>query len=111
LRLEGSPNNWDSLASHLSRAPAWHQYGGIHWIANAPTGRLNEFQPLAEQEILFVFVATGSTALFALPQYVGQLAILLAVYGTARRLGYTAQSAARSSALLAMLSLIALEST
>jgi hypothetical protein len=111
LAVTVPPNNWDSLTYHLARVAAWHQSHGIHWIANAPTGRLNEFQPLAEQEIFFLFVATGSTALFALPQYVGQLAILLAVYGIARRLVYSATASARSAALLAMLSLIALEST
>jgi hypothetical protein len=105
------PNNWDSLTYHLARVAAWHQSDGIHWIANAPTGRLNEFQPLAEQQILFLFVATGSTALFALPQYVAQLAIILAVYGVARRLGYGAAPAARAAALVATLSLVALEST
>ena len=99
LAVTVPPNNWDSLTYHLARVAAWHQSHGIHWIANAPTGRLNEFQPLAEQEILFLFVATGSTALFALPQYVAQLAILLAVYGAARRLGYSAPAAARSAAL------------
>src|SRR6202030_2847852 len=51
------------------------------------------------------------TACFPLPQYAGELAILLAVFGTARRLGYSAPAAARSAALLAMLSLVALEST
>ena len=111
LALTVPPNNWDSFTYHLARVAAWNQSHGIHWIANAPTGRLNEFQPLAEQEILFLFVATGGTALFAVPQYVGEVAILLAVYGTARRLGYSAPVAARSAALLAMLSLIALEST
>ena len=93
------PNNWDSLTYHLARVAAWHQSHGIHWIANAPTGRLNEFQPLAEQQILFLFVATGSTALYALPQYVAQIAIILAVYGGARRLGYGVAPAARAAAL------------
>jgi hypothetical protein len=111
LAVTVPPNNWDSLTYHLARVAAWHQSHGIHWIANAPTGRMNEFQPLAEQEILFLFVAAGSTAVFALPQYVAQLTIILAVYGAARRLGYDAKGAARAAALFAMLSLIALEST
>ena len=88
LALSVPPNNWDSLTYHLTRVAAWHQHDGVHWVANAPTARINEFQPLAEQQILFLFVATGATALFALPQYVAQLAILAAVYGAARRLGY-----------------------
>ena len=99
LALTVPPNNWDSLTYHLTRVAGWHQEHGVHWIANAPTGRINEFQPLAEQLILFLFV-TGSTALYALPQYVAQVAILVAVYGAARRLGYGARprrAAPRSS--------------
>jgi glycosyl transferase family 87 len=110
LALTVPPNNWDSLTYHLARVAAWHQAHGVHWIANAPTGRMNEFQPLAEQLVLFL-VTAGSTALFALPQYAAELAILVAVYGAARRLGYSARAAARGTALVAMLSLVALEST
>src|SRR5262249_56590324 len=94
----------------LARGAAWRQEPGVPWIANAPTGRMNEFQPLAEQLILFLYVA-GSTALYAMPQYVAQLAILVAVYGAARRLGYEPRAAARGTCLVAMLSLVALEST
>src|SRR5262249_37338453 len=83
---------------------------GVHWIANAPTGRMNEFQPLAEQLVLFLTVS-GSTVLYALPQFVAQLAILVAVYGSARRLGNEPNAAARGTALVAMLTLLALEST
>ena len=42
LCLFVAPNNWDSLAYHLSRAAAWKQYGGIHWIQHAPTGRSHD---------------------------------------------------------------------
>ena len=75
LALTVPPNNWDSLTYHLTRVAGWHQAHGVHWIANAPTGRINEFQPLAEQLILFLFVS-GSAVLYALPQYVAQLASL-----------------------------------
>jgi hypothetical protein len=111
LALAVPPNNYDSLTYHLSRAAAWKQEGGIHWIANAPTARMNEFQPLAEQEILFLFVAAGSGALFALPQYVAQLAILVAVYGASRRLGFDPRASARGAALLAAFSAVALQAT
>src|SRR5262249_37700324 len=84
---------------------------GIHWIANAPTARLNEFQPLAEQQNLYLAVAAGSGMLYGLPQYVAQLAILVAVYGAARRLGFEVRAAAWSAALLATFSLFALQST
>ena len=111
LALAVPPNNYDSLTYHLSRAAAWKQEGGIHWIANAPTARMNEFQPLAEQQILFLFVAAGSGALFALPQYVAQLAILAAIYGASRRLGFDQRASAGGAALLATFSAVALQST
>jgi len=111
LALTVPPSNWDSLTYHLARVAAWRQEHGIHWIANAPTDRMNEFQPLAEQQILFLFVAGGSTALYALPQYVAQLAVLVAVYGGARRLGFDVRAATGAAALLATFSLLLLEST
>lgn len=111
LALVVPANNWDSLTYHLSRAAAWKQAAGIHWIANAPTARMNEFQPLAEQEILFFFVAAGSGALFALPQYLAELAMLVAVYGASRRLGFDQRAAACSAALLATFSAFALQAT
>ena len=87
------------------------QHDGVYWIPNAPSDRLNEFQPLAEQELLFLFVATGSGALFALPQFVAELAILVAVYGASRRLGFDVRAAACAAFLLATFSLVALQST
>ncbi len=111
LALVVPPNNWDSLTYHLARVAAWVQHGGIYWVANAPDDRINEFQPLAEQEILYLFVATGGGRLFAFPQYLGELAILVAVYGASRRLGFEVRAAACASFVVASFSLVALEAT
>ncbi len=111
LVLTAPPNNWDSLTYHLARAAAWAQHGGVYWIPNAPTARINEFQPLAEQEILFLFVATGTGALFALPQYLAQLAIVVGIYAAARRLGYGQGASAAAALLFVTLTVVALEST
>jgi hypothetical protein len=111
VAVTAAPNNYDSLSYHLSRAAAWKQYGGVHWIANAPTDRLNEFQPLAEQQILFLLVAAGNGSLVALPQFVAELAILVAVFGASRRLGFDQRTSACSAALLATFTLVALEAT
>ena len=99
LVLTVPPNNGDSLAYHLAKAAAWAQHGGWFWVPNAPTVRMNAFQPLAELQILFVFVATGTGALYALPQFVAELAILVAVYGAARRLGFEVRASAASAFL------------
>ena len=111
LVLTAPADNWDSLTYHLSRVAAWMQHEGVYRIPNAPTPRMNEYQPLAEQQILYLFVATGRGALFALPQYVAQAAILLAIYGAARRLGFLSRPAACAAFLFAMFSLVALQST
>jgi hypothetical protein len=105
------PNNWDSLTYHLARAAAWAQHGGYFWVPNAPTDRLNVFQPLAEQQVLFLFAASKTSRLYALPQYLAQLAVLVSVVGSARRLGFPLRSAVCCAALLATLTLVALEST
>lgn len=111
LVLSVPPNNWDSLTYHLARTAAWFQHGGIYWIPNAPSANFNEFPSLAEQQILFMFVATGKGALFALPQYLAELASLVAVFGAARRLGFAPRASASAACLLATLSFVALEST
>lgn len=111
LVLAAPADNWDSLTYHLSRVAAWRQHGGVYRIPNAPTPRMNEYQPLAEQQILYLFVAAGTGALFGLPQYLAQLAILLAVYGASRRLGFGARPAACAAALLATFSLVVLQSS
>jgi hypothetical protein len=111
LALTVPPNNGDALGYHLPKAAAWAQQHAIHWIANAPTVRMNAFQPLAEQQILFLLVATGGGALIALPQYLAQLAILVAVYGAARRLGFDVRRSTGAALLLATFSLLALEAT
>ena len=106
LALTVPPTNWDSLTYHLSRAVAWADHGGIYRIANAPTERMNDFQPLAEQELLFLFVATGRGTLLALPQYLAELAILLAIYGTGRRLGFEPRATVCSAFLFASFGLV-----
>jgi hypothetical protein len=105
------PNNWDSLTYHLARAAAWAQHGGVYWIPNAPSDRMNEFQPVAEQQELFLFVATGKGTLFGLPQFVAQLAIVVAILGAVRRLGYGLREAVCTALLFATFTVVALEAT
>jgi hypothetical protein len=111
LGLTVPPNNWDSLTYHLSRVAAWAQHSGIYWIPNASTDRMNEFQPLAEQQILYLFVATHRSLLYAVPQFLAELAILTGVYGTSRRLGFEVRAAACSAFLFATFGLVVLEAT
>ncbi len=111
LVTTAAPNNWDGFTYHLARVAAWIQHGGIYWIANPPSDILNTRQPVAEQQIFFFFATLGKGRFFALPQYLAQIAGLVAVYGASRRLGFGARVAACTSALLATFSLVSLEST
>jgi len=111
LGLSVPPNNMDSLTYHLARVAAWAQHGGIYWIPNAPEIEMNAYQPLAEQQNLYLMVATGGAALYALPQFLAELAILVAVYGSARRLAFEVRAAAGAALLLATFSSLALEAT
>ncbi len=111
LGLTVPPNNWDSLTYHLARAASWFQHGEIDWVANAPSDRLNEYQPLAEQQVLYLFAVSAGSRLYALPQFSAELAILAAVYGTSRRLGFGVRAAVGAACLFATFSLVALEAT
>jgi hypothetical protein len=104
-------NNWDSVSYHLPRVAACIHHGGVYWVPNAPTDRINEFQPGAEQEIAFLFVATGTGLLYALPQFLAQLAILGAIFGAARRLGFAASPSACAACLTATFGIFAYEAS
>jgi hypothetical protein len=111
LGLTVPPNNIDAISYHLSKAAAWAQHGGLYWIPDAPSARMDAFQPFAEQQLLFLLVAVHGGRLVEMPQFVAELAILVAVYGSARRLGFAVRPAACAAFLLATFSLFALEST
>ena len=70
---------------------------------------MNAFQPGAEIQVLYTFALAGTTCWRAV-QWLAQLAVLAAVYGIARRLGWTRPAAAFASLLTATLSIVALES-
>jgi hypothetical protein len=111
LALAVPPNNGDALMYHLPRAAAWAEHHGIYWVPFAPNVEINAYQPLAEQQILYLFASTGSGALLALPQYLAELAILVAAYAGARRLGFDVRAAVCACCLLATFSVVALEAT
>src|SRR5262249_55073152 len=104
-----APNNWDSMSYHLSRAAAWYQRHRVEYVP-AHTERENAFQPNSEMEILYTFVFAGRAAAAAATQWLAELAMLLGIYGCARRLGYSRPAALFASVLTATLTEIALQS-
>ena len=108
--LATPPNTWDSMAYHLPRAVEWYQRGAVEFLPDAHTERMNAFQPGAEIQILYTFALARHDLLAELPQWLGQLAVLAAVFGIARRLGSARPAAAFAALLTATLSVLALES-
>ncbi len=104
------PNNGDSLTYHLTRAAAWLQHGGVHEISAGGSSE-NEFPPNAEIEILFTFVWLRGDGAAALPQLLALVALGGAVYGCARRLGYSRPASLFPALVAATLSDVALQAT
>ena len=103
------PNNYDSLTYHLPRVVAWLQQGHVGYF-DAATARANAFPGNAELGILYTVALLGRDTLAALPQLLAELAVLVCVYGTGRRLGFGRPSAVFAALLTATLSQFALQS-
>ena len=103
------PNNYDSLTYHLTRAVAWLQQGHVGYF-EATTARANAFPPNGEIGILFTLAFLGRDSLAALPQLLAELAVLVAVYGLARRIGFSRAASLLAALLTATLSEFALQS-
>jgi Dolichyl-phosphate-mannose-protein mannosyltransferase len=109
--LAAPPNNSDSMTYRLSRAAAWLEHGGFHWIEDAHTERQNEFPPNSEFELLYTLALLGRDAGAALPQLVAAIAVIVGVAGCARRLGYGPAPALFAGLLSATLTEFALQAT
>ena len=104
------PNNGDSMSGGLVQAVEWFQHRGVFWIPDAYSPRQNEWLPIAQMEILYTFAFLERDLLAALPQFVAQAAIVLAVYGTATRLRFGRAAAAFAALVTATLPQVALQS-
>ncbi len=109
LAVATPPNNYDSLTYHLTRAVAWLQQGHVGYF-DAATARANAFPPDGEIGILYTLALVGRDTFAALPQLVAELAVLVAVHGIARRIGFSRSAALFAALLTATLSELALES-
>ncbi len=86
LGLHTPPNNWDSMAYHLSRAAYWREW---HTLAHFPTYKWNQNANPGNAEVLLLvtlLLAHADTFAF-LVQFSAYLAATLAVYGLGRQIG------------------------
>ncbi len=68
IALTVPPNTTDALTYHLPRVVSWLHHGGVYWIPDAPTDRMNEFQAGAEEIVLALFAVAHRPWPYALPQ-------------------------------------------
>ncbi len=84
IGLATPPSNGDAMAYRLSRAAAWLQHGGIHWIPESHTERQNAFPWVSEIALLWTFALYGRDTVATLPQLAALAAVVAAVYGLRR---------------------------
>ena len=111
LVLTRPPNNWDSMVYHLTRAAYWRQEERLAYIAHPSNQVLNVYPVNGELGILFTFFVSGTDRLAAAPQFLASLALVVAVYGVARRLQFEKRAAAFAALITATLPQVALQAT
>jgi 4-amino-4-deoxy-L-arabinose transferase-like glycosyltransferase len=110
LGLSTPATNIDELWYHLSRAAGWLGHGGVFQI---PAGNAaeNQYPPDAEIGVLFGFAFLHRDMFATLPQLAAQVSLVLAIFGIARKLGFSRPAALFPALIAPTLSDIALEST
>jgi len=109
--LTTPPNNWDSLFYHLVRPAAWRQHHAVEYIqhVNGDVG-INTYPPDAELQILFGFVVLGRDTFATIPQFLAQAALLVSIFGIARRIGFDFLPSVFAALTAATLSIVSIES-
>ena len=109
LALLTTPNDWDGLTYHETRALLWDQQGGLGYVPSGNDRRLDVNPPVSEIGLYLVMLLPRSERFAALPQYLALWASLLAVVLAARRLGLSRPAAAYGGLVFATLPIVALQ--
>ena len=104
-----TPNDWDGLTYHETRALLWDQQDGIGYVPAGNDPRLNGNPPVSEIGLYLTTMLPRSERFGALPQYAALWASLLAVVLLGRRLGLTRQAAAYGGLVFATLPIVLLD--
>jgi hypothetical protein len=105
------PNDWDAMHHHLVRAAAWRQRHAVEAIPNVnDTFGVNQSPPDGEIQMLFTLVLLGRDTLATLPQFLAECALLVSVFGIARRVGFGLAPSLFAALLTATLSDVAVQS-
>ena len=103
-----TPNDWDGLTYHETRALLWDQQGRIGYVPSGNDPRLDGNPPVSEIGLYLAMLLPRSERFAALPQFVALWASLLAVVLLARRLGLSRRAAAYGGLVFASLPVVLL---
>ncbi len=103
-----TPNDYDGLTYHETRALLWDQQGRIAYVPSGNDPRLDGNPPVSEIGLYLAMLVPRSERLAALPQFVALWASLLAVALLARRLGLSRQAATYGGLVFATLPVVVL---
>ncbi len=108
LAVLTTPNDWDGLTYHETRALLWDQQHGLGYVPSGNDPRLDGNPPVEEIGLYLVMILPRSERFAALPQYLALWASLLAVVLAARRLGLSRPAAAYGGLVFATLPIVVL---
>jgi hypothetical protein len=108
LAVLTTPNDWDGLAYHETRALLWDQQGRLGYVPSGNDPRLDGNPPVAEIGLYLALTLPRSERFAAVPQYLALWASLLAVVLAARRLGLSRPAAAYGGLVFATLPVVVL---
>ncbi len=103
-----TPNDWDGLTYHETRALLWDQQGGIGYVPAGNDPRLNGNPPVSEIGLYLTMMLPRSERFAALTQFLALWASVVAVVLIGRRLGLSPRGAAYGGLVFATLPLVAL---
>ena len=108
--LTTPPDTYDALAHQLVRAAAWRQQHSVTPVADVNDNLgVNASPPNAELQMLFGLVLAGRDTFSTIPQFLAECALLVSVFGIARRIGFARDSAAFAALLTGTFAVIALQ--
>jgi hypothetical protein len=109
LALFTPPSEGDVLSYHLTRALFWIQQHGVGSVPDATDNRINSFPPDAELAQGATMLLSGSIRFAGLVQLTSLVVAVLAIYGTACRIGFSRRPAAFGALLYPTLTVVALQ--
>jgi hypothetical protein len=103
-----TPNDWDGLTYHETRALLWDEQGRIGYVPSGNDPRLNGNPPVSEIGLYATLVLPRAERFAALPQFAALWTSALAVVLVARRLGLSRTEAAYGALVFATLPVVLL---